>query len=277
MSTKTQVSWSPTALCTSAAATAESTPPLSAHSTRSVPTWACTAATCCSMIDTWVHPGRQPHTSMTKWSKTSLPRSVCTTSGWNCRPKSRRSGSCMAATGAPGARGRGAEAVGHGGDGVAVAHPDARCRRPVRAQRRGVRLRQLRAPVLALAGARHGAAELLRHELRAVTEPEDRDAQLVHAGVDGRRRRLVDGLGPAAEDDALGRPGLDLRHRDGRRDDLRVDVRLADPAGDQAGVLGAEVDDEDGVGRHRLVLNGPSPRPGTAGRTSPRSAATGRP
>ena len=102
VSTKTQVSWSPTALCTSAAATAESTPPLSAHSTRSDPTWARTAATCCSMMETCVHPGRQPQTSMRKWSNTSLPRSVWTTSGWNCRPKSRRSGSCIAATGAPG-------------------------------------------------------------------------------------------------------------------------------------------------------------------------------
>ena len=34
--------------------------------------------------------------------------------------------------------------------------------------------------------------------------------------------------------------------------DLGVDVRLAHPAGDQAGVLGSEVDDEDGVGHRRL-------------------------
>ena len=102
VSTKTQVSWSPIALCTNAAATAESTPPLRAHSTRSPPTWARTAATCCSMMETCVHSGRHPHTSIRKWSNTSLPRSVCTTSGWNCRPKSLRSGSCMAATGAPG-------------------------------------------------------------------------------------------------------------------------------------------------------------------------------
>ena len=123
VSTKTQVSWSPTALCTSAAATAESTPPLSAHSTRSEPTWARTAATCCSMIETCVHAGRHPHTSMRKWSKTSLPRSVCTTSGWNCTPKSRRSGSSMAATGAPALVAVGVKPGGHGGDGVAVAHP----------------------------------------------------------------------------------------------------------------------------------------------------------
>ena len=87
VSTKTQVSWSPMALWTSAAATAESTPPLRAHSTRSVPTWACTAATCCSMIETWVHAGRHPQASSRKRSNTSLPRSVWTTSGWNCRPK----------------------------------------------------------------------------------------------------------------------------------------------------------------------------------------------
>ena len=54
------------------------------------------------MMDTCVQPGRHPHTSMRKWSNTSLPRSVCTTSGWNCSPNSLRSGSCMAATGAPG-------------------------------------------------------------------------------------------------------------------------------------------------------------------------------
>ncbi len=53
------------------------------------------------MMETWVHSGAQPQTSMRKWSKTSPPRSVCTTSGWNCRPKKRRSGSCIAATGAP--------------------------------------------------------------------------------------------------------------------------------------------------------------------------------
>ena len=57
MSTKTQVSWSPTALVTSAAATAESTPPDSAHRTRSLPTWARIAATWSSMIEVLVHVG----------------------------------------------------------------------------------------------------------------------------------------------------------------------------------------------------------------------------
>ena len=57
MSTNTHVSWSPIALCTSAAATAESTPPDSPQITRSSPTWARISATACSMIDV-VRPRR---------------------------------------------------------------------------------------------------------------------------------------------------------------------------------------------------------------------------
>ena len=40
-------------------------------------------------------------------------------------------------------------------------------------------------------------------------------------------------------------PGQHLRHRHRVGDDLAVDARLAHPAGDQLGVLRAEVDDED--------------------------------
>ena len=63
VSTNTQVSWSPMALCTRAAATAESTPPDRAQRTRAVPTWAWMAATWVSMIEVWVHDGGQPQTS----------------------------------------------------------------------------------------------------------------------------------------------------------------------------------------------------------------------
>ena len=63
MSTNTQVSWSPTALCTRAAATAESTPPDRPQMTRSDPIWAWMAATDPSMIDVMVHAGRHPQTS----------------------------------------------------------------------------------------------------------------------------------------------------------------------------------------------------------------------
>ncbi len=63
VSTKTQVSWGPMALCTSAAATAESTPPDSPQITRPSPTWRADGVDRVSMIDAIVHVGRHPHTS----------------------------------------------------------------------------------------------------------------------------------------------------------------------------------------------------------------------
>ena len=74
------------ALCTRAAATAESTPPDSPQMARPPPTWARMAATWVSMIDVIVHPGARPQASYKKCSSTSWPCGVCTTSGWNCTP-----------------------------------------------------------------------------------------------------------------------------------------------------------------------------------------------
>ena len=56
----------------------------------------------------------------------------------------------------------------------------------------------------------------------------------------------------------IGRHLADLGRGDVARHDLAEDVGLADPAGDQLGVLGAEVDDQDPVtvdpGRHLLPM-----------------------
>ncbi len=76
-----QVSWLPMARCTSAAATAESTPPDSPQITRDVPTVRRTFAISSSMNAPGVHDGSAPHTSNRKFSITSLPRGVCATSG----------------------------------------------------------------------------------------------------------------------------------------------------------------------------------------------------
>jgi hypothetical protein len=73
VSTNTQVSWCPIALCTSAAATAESTPPDSAQITRASPTWARMASTCCSMIDVMVHEGARPARWWRNWLITCCP------------------------------------------------------------------------------------------------------------------------------------------------------------------------------------------------------------
>ena len=95
-----QVSWSPTARCTSAAATDESTPPESPQITRcSVPTSSRIRATSVSMKWPGVQSGVAPQTSKRKLLRISPPRGVCATSGWNCTPNSGRVVCSNAATG----------------------------------------------------------------------------------------------------------------------------------------------------------------------------------
>jgi hypothetical protein len=88
------------------------------------------------------------------------------------------------------------------------------------------------------------ASELLRHHLEAVTDAEGRDAELQDARVESRRSDLVDTRGASAQHDSGRVEGGDLSRRDRVRHDLGIDVGLTHPAGDQLGVLGAEVDDE---------------------------------
>ena len=64
----------------------------------------------------------------------------------------------------------------------------------------------------------------------------------------GRGALRVHGRGAAGEDDRRRVLGEHLGDRHGGRHDLAVDPGLADAAGDELGVLRAEVDDEDDVG-----------------------------
>ncbi len=90
------------ARCTSAAATAESTPPDSPQIARpDSPTCARIRATCSSTMDAIVHEGRRPAMSCRNRRSTSWPCGECATSGWYCTPASRRAVSSNAATGAP--------------------------------------------------------------------------------------------------------------------------------------------------------------------------------
>ena len=72
-STNTHVSWSPTALWTSSAATLESTPPESAQMTFPSPTWARIAATCSSMMFAGLHVRAQPQMSSRNVVSTCWP------------------------------------------------------------------------------------------------------------------------------------------------------------------------------------------------------------
>ena len=112
------------ARCTSAAATAESTPPDSAQSARRSPTCARIRSTCSSTTLAIVQVGSSPAMSNRKCSSTVWPCAVCRTSGWNCTPASLRSTSSNAATGAPVDVAVTVNPGGASADGVPVAHPD---------------------------------------------------------------------------------------------------------------------------------------------------------
>ncbi len=88
------------ARCTSAAATAESTPPERPQIARPSPTCVRTASIVSSMIDEVVQPGAMSATSCRKRRSTSWPCGECPTSGWYCTPARRRTGSSNAATAA---------------------------------------------------------------------------------------------------------------------------------------------------------------------------------
>ncbi|MGY3680318.1 hypothetical protein ACVWXU_003941 [Streptomyces sp. TE33382] len=148
-----------------------------------------------------------------------------------------------------GGRGDG-EALGRGGTGVAVRHPH-RLLGGRALEERGAGLGDGEAGAAVLTGTVvvDGAAERGGHQLEAVAHAEHRDPGLEQRAVEGGRALCVHRGRAAGQDDRAGVPGQHLGHRHGGRDDLAVDPGLTDTAGDELGVLRAEVDNEDHVGR----------------------------
>ena len=102
-------------------------------------------------------------------------------------------------------------------------------------------------PVFPDPGVFHVAAESDRHGLLPVADAEHRHAELEQPGVHRGRARLVDGGRPTGQDQPGRAAGLQLGQGRVEGDDLRVHVALADPPGDQLGVLCAEVHHQHGV------------------------------
>ena len=237
------------ARCTTAAATAESTPPDSPQIARpSGPTCARIRSTCSSTMLTMVHVGRQPAMSCRKCSRTAWPCSVCITSGCHWTPARRRSMLSNAATVA-----RGRPGVDRKPSGAAVTsspwdiHETSSSGTPssrVPGSSTETRVRPYsRCPVRATV-----AAERLGHRHEAVADAEDRYVALEQARRRGSGRPVRrPTTGPPERMIAFGLAGQHLLDRHVVRDDLGVDLRLTHPAGDQLGVLGPEVDDEDEV------------------------------
>ena len=101
--------------------------------------------------------------------------------------------------------------------------------------------------VLATHPPPNGAAELLGDQLGAVADAEHRHTELVDRRIEARSTLDVDALRPTRQHDRQRRSRGDVGGDDRVGHDLGEDVQLANPPGDELGVLSAEVDDEDGL------------------------------
>src|SRR5437868_2812676 len=97
------------------------------------------------------------------------------------------------------------------------------------------------AAILASRSALDVPAEGLADQLHAVADAEHGNAKLENGWIATRRTRLINARGTAGEDDALGSEFLDPGGRHVVPHDLAVHALLADPPGDQLGVLRAKV------------------------------------
>src|SRR5262249_28816167 len=93
------------------------------------------------------------------------------------------------------------------------------------------------------------AAELLGHELFAVTDAENRQAQVEQTRVALRRILVVDALRAARQNYCAGGDGFDCVDRNGARMDLAIDLRFTNSARDELRVLSAVVENENRLPR----------------------------
>jgi len=107
--------------------------------------------------------------------------------------------------------------------------------------------------VFALWSGDYLSAQLVRDEVKTITDSQNRNSQPKHPIISRRSIVIVDRAGPTREDDA-GRPvARDLIQRGcAGKYDLE-DSLLADPSRNELRVLGAKVEDDDGGGLHTRV------------------------
>ena len=103
-----------------------------------------------------------------------------------------------------------------------------------------------------LLGLGDQAAQGVGHQLAAVANAQNRDAQFKNGRIHMGRGLQIHGVGAAGEDDAHGIKGLDLLHGHFIGFDLAVDIAFPNAAGDELIVLSAKVQDEDFL-RHKLA------------------------
>ena len=127
------------------------------------------------------------------------------------------------------------------GDVEGVAHPRDGLRLHAGKQRAAHVEIDRNAAIFALGGALDGAAEGVGRQLHAVADAQNRDALLVDGRVDMRRIRVEHGSGAAGEDDAHRLLFKDFGKRRQVGNNLAENLGFAHTAGDQLGILRAEV------------------------------------
>ncbi len=233
-------SWSPTARWTRAVATLESTPPLTAASTRSPPTCAADAldARCDDRL------GRPIR---------AAPRRSRRRNG--AGSPARRG--CGALRGGTARRNSAALQVAHGGDGAVAAagQRDKAGRQALRCGRRatstpagcragrsglGTQRLDLGRAVFALGGGGHPPAQGVGQGLHAVADAQDGQPALQHVGGDEGRSGLVDRGRPAGKDEAFGLQRQHLSRRAHPRGTARSRPAARAPAGRSAGRIASQ-------------------------------------
>ena len=104
---------------------------------------------------------------------------------------------------------------------------------------------ELTATVFTLGGMFDFPAEVMGHELHAVADAENRNAQIENLRVWLRRALRINTGWAAAQDQPLRREGTQFRGRRIVREDLRVNLTLANPPRDDLGVLRPEIEDDE--------------------------------
>jgi hypothetical protein len=87
----------------------------------------------------------------------------------------------------------------------------------------------------------------MRQELHSVAEAQHRSSDVQQFRIRRGDTLAIDGVGAARQDYPLGFPLLDPLDTARRRMDLAVHVGFAHSSGDELGVLGPEIDDQNSV------------------------------
>src|SRR5688572_15166753 len=149
--------------------------------------------------------------------------------------------------GTRGSLGEGNKIVRDGFDLVAMTHPNVKAVGDSGQQIAG--LNHLAASATEFAGRNifHFPAQNLAGELHPIADAKDGNAKAEDAGIAFRSAGFINAGRPPAENQTLRRVPADLLDGNVVADDLTIDVIFADAAGDELGVLRAEIEHQDAL------------------------------